>query len=99
MCIRPSWDTFKHPFPKEGVNTNSGPKTNFLLLWIDLIFLTFRGNDRNTYPITFGLELIILGLWIAPMYHVATLIHENLGLDIPTEKSTWASMVIFGLNM
>ncbi|KAK4183736.1 hypothetical protein QBC35DRAFT_507414 [Podospora australis] len=74
--------------------------TNFLLLWIVLGLVIFRGNRVRTYNIAFCLELVILGLWIAPVYHVSKLVRDDLDTGVvPVAKSTWAALVIFGLNM
>lgn len=73
-------------------------KTNFLLLWLCLVFLVFRGNRRRTYHWTLVIELTILGLWIPPAYHVALRIAEGARVGhVP--KSTQATLAMFGLNM
>ncbi|KAK0723324.1 hypothetical protein B0T26DRAFT_641452 [Lasiosphaeria miniovina] len=71
--------------------------TSFLLLWVCLGFLVFRGNRRKTYHWTLFLELTILALWIPPVYYISTDIinfPEN-----PVPRSTIAALVMFGLNM
>lgn len=73
--------------------------TSFLLGWIVLGFIMWRGNRRRTYNWTFGLELIILGLWIPPIYHVAKLVDDDLDAGIRVDSSTWASLVFFGISM
>ncbi len=70
--------------------------TSFLLLWICLGVLICRGNKRRTYHCTFVLELIILGLWIPPIYHVATEMAD--ASDGPVPKSTQATLALFTLN-
>ncbi|KAG7285628.1 hypothetical protein NEMBOFW57_010257 [Staphylotrichum longicolle] len=71
--------------------------TNFILLWICLGFLICRGNVWRTYHCTLVLELIIFGLWIPPIYHLATEIANASGDPIP--KSTQATLALFVLNM
>ncbi|KAK0614852.1 hypothetical protein B0T17DRAFT_477610, partial [Bombardia bombarda] len=72
--------------------------TSFLLLWLDLAFLISRGNLRNTYGWTLCLELIILGLWIPPVYYIATGIAASLP-GTKVSKSTISSLVLFCLNI
>ncbi|KAL2142045.1 hypothetical protein VTI28DRAFT_1615 [Corynascus sepedonium] len=67
--------------------------TNFILLWICLAFISFRGTRRRTYHWTLALELAILGLWIPPVYHVATDIGNSPGNPVP--KSTLATLAMF----
>jgi hypothetical protein len=70
--------------------------TNFILLWICLGVLICRGNKRRTYHCTFVLELIILGLWIPPIYHIANEMANASGDPVP--KSTQATLALFALN-
>ncbi|KAK3387909.1 hypothetical protein B0H63DRAFT_521926 [Podospora didyma] len=72
--------------------------TSFLLLWICLGFLVFRGNRRRTYHYTLFLELVILCLWIPPVYFVATEI-SNKGPEDTVPKSIQAALAMFCLNM
>ncbi|KAL2265108.1 hypothetical protein VTJ83DRAFT_6208 [Remersonia thermophila] len=72
--------------------------TNFLLLWICLSFLVFRGHWHRTYHYTLILESLILGLWIPPVYHIAREIAGNTGPgSIPA--SAKATLAMFVLNM
>ncbi|KAK4159732.1 hypothetical protein QBC43DRAFT_293753 [Cladorrhinum sp. PSN259] len=70
---------------------------SFVLLWLCLGFIIFRGNRRRTYHWTFSLELIILGLWILPVYSIASEIAKHPEDDVP--RSTQASLAMFGLNI
>jgi hypothetical protein len=72
-------------------------QTNFILLWICLMFLIWRGKKLRTYHWTLALELIILGIWIPPVYHVASEIANAPGA--PVSKSTQATLAMFALNM
>ncbi|KAK4120415.1 hypothetical protein N657DRAFT_579959 [Parathielavia appendiculata] len=71
--------------------------TNFILLWICLMFLISRGRRLRTYHWTLAIELIILALWIPPVYHVATDIANASGATVL--KSTRATLAMFILNM
>ncbi len=71
--------------------------TNFILLWVCLGFLVCRGNKWRTYHCTLFLELVILGLWIPPIYHVATEVANASGSPVAT--STQATLALFALNV
>jgi len=71
--------------------------TNFILLWICLGFLVCRGNKWRTYHCTLVLELVILGLWIPPIYHIATEVANASGG--PISRSTQATLALFALNV
>ncbi|KAK4223306.1 hypothetical protein QBC38DRAFT_459483 [Podospora fimiseda] len=71
--------------------------TGFLLLWLCLGFITFRGNRRETYHWTFLLELVILGLWIMPVCFIGK--HFADHPDQKVSKSVQASLALFGLNI
>lgn len=73
-----------------------GTKTSFLLLWICLGFLIVRGTRRN-YHYTLFLEVAILGLWIPPVYYIATEIVQ--AQDTPVPKENIAALALFALNM
>jgi hypothetical protein len=51
----------------------------------------------RTYHFTLVLELAILGLWIPPVYYVATEIASSPSNAI--QKSTKATLAMFALNM
>jgi hypothetical protein len=51
----------------------------------------------GTYHWILAIELTILGLWIPPIYYVASEIANAIG--DPTPKSTQASLAMFVLNM
>ncbi|KAL1835634.1 hypothetical protein VTJ49DRAFT_6301 [Mycothermus thermophilus] len=71
--------------------------TNFILLWICLSFLVFRGHWHRTYHYTLVLEFLILGLWIPPVYHVA---REIAGMDAGSiPGSAKATLAMFVLNV
>ncbi|KAK4149990.1 hypothetical protein C8A00DRAFT_18403, partial [Chaetomidium leptoderma] len=70
---------------------------NFMLLWVCLGFLICRGTRWRTYHWTLVLELIILGLWIPPIYDVATEIANPPAGPIP--QSTQAALAMFVLNI
>lgn len=67
------------------------------MLWISLGFITCSRNTWKTYHWILALELIIMGLWIPPIYYVASEIANASGDPIP--KSTQASLAMFALNM
>ncbi|KAJ4288801.1 hypothetical protein N0V88_007128 [Collariella sp. IMI 366227] len=73
--------------------------TNFLLLWICLGFLILRGNRFRTYHWTLSLELVILGLWVAPVYHIAREIVQASSAGDTVSKATKATQAMFCLNM
>ncbi|ETS85662.1 hypothetical protein PFICI_03687 [Pestalotiopsis fici W106-1] len=60
---------------------------NFVLLWICLTFLVFRGNRIRTYHWVGILELIIMSLWIPPIYTVSQDLKRN------TSGKTFASSI------
>lgn len=66
-------------------------------MWICLGFIVCRGNVWRTYHYTFTLELIILGLWIPPVYYIAADLATSP--DDPVPKSTQATLAMFALNM
>jgi len=59
--------------------------------------LIFRGNRIRTYHFTLALELVILGLWVPPVYSIASDIAAHPGEPVP--KYAQAALAIFGLNM
>jgi hypothetical protein len=71
--------------------------TSFIMLWISLGFITCSRNMWGTYHWILAIELTILGLWIPPIYYVASEIANASG--DPTPKSTQASLAMFVLNM
>jgi hypothetical protein len=75
----------------------SRAQTSFILLWICLGFIVCRGNVWRTYHYTLTLELIILGLWIPPVYYIAAGLASSP--DDPVPKSTQAALAMFALNM
>ncbi|KAI1214320.1 uncharacterized protein F4807DRAFT_455961 [Annulohypoxylon truncatum] len=66
----------------------------FALLWVCMAFLAFRGNRVRTYHWVGVLELVILGLWIPPVYAVAT----GVGDGAP-ERSAIVALVFYGVNV
>lgn len=72
-------------------------QTNFILLWICLGFLVFRGNVLRTYHFTLALELAILGLWVPPVYYISVEVANSPGSAV--QKSTKATLAMFTLNM
>ncbi|KAK3314498.1 hypothetical protein B0H66DRAFT_449574, partial [Apodospora peruviana] len=87
-----SWRYFRH------AKLIFGPTvTSFLLLWVCLGFLIFRGNRRRTYHYTLVLELAILCLWIPPVYDIASSIAAAPGAAVP--KTTQATLAMYALNM
>ncbi|KAK3988964.1 hypothetical protein QBC44DRAFT_242554 [Cladorrhinum sp. PSN332] len=87
-----SWRYFRH-----AAMVFAPSVTSFLLLWICLGFIMFRGNRKRTYHWTFLLELIILGLWITPVYFISAEIARRPGEKVP--RSTQAALAMFGLNI
>lgn len=67
---------------------------SFVLLWLCMAFLAFRGNRVRTYGWVGCLELVILGLWIPPIYAVAESVTAG-----SVEKSAVAALVFYGLNV
>jgi hypothetical protein len=61
------------------------------------MFLIWRGKKLRTYHWTLALELTILGIWIPPVYHVASEIASASGA--PVSRSTQATLAMFVLNM
>ncbi|GAB1313700.1 F-box domain-containing protein [Madurella fahalii] len=87
-----AWRYFRH-----AVLVFAPTVTTFLLLWLCLGFLAFRGNRRRTYHWTLAIELAILGLWIPPVYYI-TIEIASAG-DGPVPMSTQAALAMFALNM
>ncbi|KAL2158765.1 hypothetical protein VTH06DRAFT_3956 [Thermothelomyces fergusii] len=72
--------------------------TNFLLFWICLVFVGIRGVVRRVHHwILLVLELVILSLWIPPVYSLALDLVATPGGSAP--RSTRATLAIFALNM
>ncbi|KAK1761547.1 hypothetical protein QBC47DRAFT_31179 [Echria macrotheca] len=71
--------------------------TSFLLLWVCLVLIIFRGNKHRTYHWTLLFESAILGLWVPPVYHIASQIGQ-LG-DEPLPRSTIVALVFFAFNI
>ncbi|KAK4216466.1 hypothetical protein QBC37DRAFT_279289 [Rhypophila decipiens] len=69
---------------------------SFILLWVVLVMLIFRGNKVRTYQYTWVLEFIILGLWGPPIYYLAHDIAAHPEMPVP--KYTQAALAMFGLN-
>ncbi|KAI5928228.1 hypothetical protein F4810DRAFT_719887 [Camillea tinctor] len=67
----------------------------FVLLWVCMAFLMLRGNRVRTYHWVGAVELVILGLWIPPMYAVARMVAVE---DGRVEGSAVAALVFFSLN-
>ncbi|OTA96303.1 hypothetical protein M434DRAFT_375123 [Hypoxylon sp. CO27-5] len=67
---------------------------SFVLLWVCMAFLVFRGNRVRTYHWVGALELVILGLWIPPIYAVARRINGG-----SLERSIFAALVFYGINV
>ncbi|KAK6845747.1 hypothetical protein PG990_004098 [Apiospora arundinis] len=70
---------------------------NFVLLWVCMAFLVLRGNYVRTYHWVALVELIILGLWIPPLYMVAKNLEVHLASRI--RAATIAALVFFTVNM
>ncbi|KAK4096594.1 hypothetical protein N658DRAFT_501409 [Parathielavia hyrcaniae] len=70
---------------------------NFILLWICLLFLIWRGRGLTTYRWTLAIELTILALWIPPVYHIATDMANTPGASVA--RSAQATLAMFVLNM
>ncbi|KAH6851353.1 hypothetical protein B0I37DRAFT_306454 [Chaetomium sp. MPI-CAGE-AT-0009] len=70
--------------------------TSFIILWIPLgVIVCSRTWGKYHYMLAF--ELIILALWIPPVYYVASEMANATGGSIP--RSTQASLAMFVLNM
>lgn len=67
------------------------------MLWISLGFITCSRNMWGTSHWILAVELAILGLWVPPIYYVASDIANASG--DPISKSTEASLTMFTLNM
>lgn len=87
-----AWRYFRH-----AVLVFAPTVTAFLLLWLCLGFLAFRGNRRRTYHWTLVIELAILGLWIPPIYYIALDIAASG--DRPVPMSARAALAMFALNL
>ncbi|KAK8133376.1 hypothetical protein PG984_005388 [Apiospora sp. TS-2023a] len=70
---------------------------NFVLLWVCMAFLVLRGNYVRTYHWVALVELIILGLWIPPLYMVGKNLEVHLAS--PIRAATIAALVFFTVNM
>ncbi|KAK3298092.1 uncharacterized protein B0H64DRAFT_441491 [Chaetomium fimeti] len=69
---------------------------SFIILWIPLALLACS-HTWGKYHYMLGFELVILGLWVPPIYYVASEIATASGGPIPS--STQASLAMFALNM
>ncbi|KAH9885905.1 hypothetical protein F4778DRAFT_489961 [Xylariomycetidae sp. FL2044] len=66
----------------------------FVLLWVCMGFLMFRGNRIRTYHWVGMVELVILGLWIPPIYSLSTIMTGGL-----VENSAIAALTFFAFNV
>ncbi|KAK4180690.1 hypothetical protein QBC36DRAFT_384137 [Triangularia setosa] len=71
--------------------------TSFLLLWIVMGFLFFRGSRKRAYRYTLLLELAILGCWIPPVYYISMQIVKHPEREVDTAMQ--AALALFGLNL
>ncbi|KAK4640049.1 hypothetical protein QC761_611700 [Podospora bellae-mahoneyi] len=71
--------------------------TSFLLLWIVMGFLFFRGSRKRAYRYTLLLELAILGCWIPPVYYISMQIVNHPERDV--DAAMQAALALFGLNL
>ncbi|KAK0736090.1 hypothetical protein B0T21DRAFT_174009 [Apiosordaria backusii] len=71
--------------------------TSFLLLWIVMGFLFFRGGRKRAYQYTLLLELAILGCWIPPVYYISMQIVKHPEREVDTAMQ--AALALFGLNL
>ncbi|KAI1084519.1 hypothetical protein F5B20DRAFT_591479 [Whalleya microplaca] len=67
---------------------------SFVLLWLCMAGLAFRGNRVRTYHWVGAVELVILGLWIPPVYQAV----KDL-VDGAVEGEVIAALVFFVVNM
>lgn len=67
---------------------------SFVLLWACMAFLVFRGNRVRTYHWVGALELLILALWVPPMYAVGRGVAEA-----GAGRSAVAALVFYGVNV
>ncbi|KAI1337377.1 hypothetical protein F5Y15DRAFT_160240 [Xylariaceae sp. FL0016] len=65
----------------------------FVLLWVCMLFLILRGNYVRTYHWVFFVELVILGLWIPPIYSASKSLSGSTA-----RASTVAALAFFALN-
>lgn len=72
-------------------------QTAFLLLWVCLAIVGLRGRRTFTYHFGFVAELVVLCLWIPPVYVLAKGIAENPGGSVPI--TTTVTLLFFLLNM
>ncbi|KAK4198656.1 hypothetical protein QBC40DRAFT_308082 [Triangularia verruculosa] len=71
--------------------------TSFLLLWVVMGFLFFRGSRKRAYRYTLLLELAILGCWIPPVYYISMQIVSHPEREVDTAMQ--AALALFGLNL
>ncbi|KAI1843228.1 hypothetical protein JX265_012198 [Neoarthrinium moseri] len=71
---------------------------NFVLLWVCMAFLMFRGNRIRTYHWVGMVELVIMGLWIPPIYAVARDLQDG-GVGSRPFESSVAALAFFATNM
>jgi hypothetical protein len=65
-----------------------------------MAFLMLRGNRVRTYHWVGIVELVILGLWIPPIYAVSRdLVGENINFDGVPLSCSIAALVFFAANM
>ncbi|KAH8884930.1 hypothetical protein GQ53DRAFT_696760 [Thozetella sp. PMI_491] len=69
--------------------------TSFLLLWICLTILLFRGNRFRTYIFTLFIELAVLGLWIPPLYRLA----KDIAVAKEPSKIDVGTLSVYAFNM
>ncbi|KAI1389159.1 uncharacterized protein F4822DRAFT_271140 [Hypoxylon trugodes] len=67
---------------------------SFALLWMCMAFLAFRGNRVRTYHWVGILELVIVGLWVPPIYAVVKGIEAG-----NAERSAMAALGFYGINV
>lgn len=77
--------------------TNPRAQANFVLLWLCMAFLMLRGNRVRTYHWVGLVELVIMGLWIPPMYAVSRDLERHP--DGTVFESSVAALTFFALNM
>lgn len=73
------------------------PQVNFILLWVCMAFLMLRGNRIRTYHWVGIVELVIMALWIPPVYAVARDLERHSGSTAYARSV--AALAFFAVNM